>query len=160
MNCDFYADLLRKMVAVPSQSGNEAGVAGLIGDALDSLGIRFSRLQNNIVAVNRCFDKSRPTLALDAHIDTVAPNNGYTRDPYDAGSDPDIIYGLGSNDDGGSVVSMMAAFRHFYDKSMPINIMLVLTAEEETSGPGGAAWLYSPEEIGRASCRERVYVLV
>ena len=145
MNCDFYADLLRKMVAVPSQSGNEAGVAGLISDALDSLGIRFSRLQNNIVAVNRCFDKSRPTLALDAHIDTVAPNNGYTRDPYDAGSDPDIIHGLGSNDDGGSVVSMMAAFKHFYDKSMPINIMLVLTAEEETSGPGGAAWLYSPE---------------
>ena len=144
MNCDFYVDLLRKMVAIPSQSGNEAEVATLIGDALHCLGISFARLRNNIVAVNLAFDKSKPTLALDAHIDTVAPNNGYTRNPYDSGTDPDVIYGLGSNDDGGSVVSMIAAFKHFYDKTMPINIMLVLTAEEETSGPDGADWLYSP----------------
>ena len=144
MNCDFYVDLLRKMVAIPSQSGNEAEVATLIGDALHCLGISFARLRNNIVAANLAFDKSKPTLALDAHIDTVAPNNGYTRNPYDSGTDPDVIYGLGSNDDGGSVVSMIAAFKHFYDKIMPINIMLVLTAEEETSGPDGADWLYSP----------------
>lgn len=144
MNCDFYIDLLRKMVAIPSRSGDEAGVASLIGDALQSLGINYTRLRNNIVAVNSGFDRSKPTLALDAHIDTVAPNNGYTRDPYDAGADADIIYGLGSNDDGGSVVSMIAAFRHFYNESMPINLMLVLNAEEEISGPGGADWLYSP----------------
>lgn len=144
MNCDFYIDLLRKMVAIPSQSGNESKVASLIGDALKELGIRYHRLRNNIVAVNSGFDVSKPTLALDAHIDTVAPNNGYTRDPYDAGTDPDIIRGLGSNDDGGSVASMIAAFKHFYLEPMPINLMLVLTAEEETSGPNGADWLYSP----------------
>ena len=144
MNCDFYVDLLRKMVAIPSQSGNEAEVATLIGDALHCLGISFARLRNNIVAVNLAFDKSKPTLALDAHIDTVAPNNGYTRDPYDAWNDDQIVWGLGSNDDGGSVVSMIAAFKHFYKEQMPINIMLVLTAEEETSGPDGADWLYSP----------------
>ena len=144
MNCDFYVELLRKMVAISSQSGNEPEVAALIGDALHSLGISFARLRNNIVAVNQGFDKSKPTLALDAHIDTVAPNNGYTRNPYDSGADPDVIYGLGSNDDGGSVVSMIAAFKRFYGETMPINIMLVLTAEEETSGPDGADWLYSP----------------
>ncbi|MCR5518860.1 MAG: M20/M25/M40 family metallo-hydrolase [Bacteroidales bacterium] len=144
MNCDFYMDLLRKMVAISSQSGNEAEVAVLISAALDELGIKHELLRNNIVAVNEGFDKSKPTLALDAHIDTVAPNNGYTRDPYDAGNDPEKVWGLGSNDDGGSVVSMIAAFKHFYKEEMPINLMLVLTAEEETSGPDGADWLYSP----------------
>jgi len=144
MNCEFYIELLRKMVAISSQSGKEAEVSALISKALDELGIKHESLRGNIVAVNEGFDKTKPTLALDAHIDTVAPNNGYTRNPYDAGNDPDIIWGLGSNDDGGSVVSMIAAFKHFYKEDMPINLMLVLTVEEETSGPNGADWLYSP----------------
>lgn len=142
MNCDFYINLLRKMVAIPSPSGKEDGVSAVISAALNELGIKHEVLRGNIVVINEAWDASRPTLALDAHIDTVAPNNGYTRDPYDTGNDPATVYGLGSNDDGGSVVSMIAAFKHFYKEQMPVNLMLVLTVEEEISGPNGAEWLY------------------
>ena len=142
MNCDFYINLLRKMVAIPSPSGKEDGVSAVISTALNELGIKHEVLRGNIIAINEAWDAYRPTLALDAHIDTVAPNNGYTRDPYDAGNDPATVYGLGSNDDGGSVVSMLAAFKNFYKEQLPLNLMLVLTVEEEISGPNGAEWLY------------------
>ena len=92
------------MVRIPSLSGQESDVAACVASFLESAGIPVERPNGNIVAVSRHFDPSKPTLALDAHLDTVPVNNGYTRDPYDSGNDPDIIYGLGSNDDGGSVV--------------------------------------------------------
>ena len=137
--------LLRQMVRIPSLSREEAGVAACVGAALDSWGIPYELEEGNILALNRRFDPSKPTLALDAHLDTVPANNGYTRDPFHSGNDPDIIYGLGSNDDGGSVVSMTAAFRHFFELEMPVNLMLVLTREEEVSGPDGARRLFSPD---------------
>ena len=87
-------DLLRQMVRIPSLSGQETDVAACIASFLESAGIRFERFNGNIVAVNRHFDPAKPTLALDAHLDTVPVNNGYTRDPYDSGNDPDIIYKL------------------------------------------------------------------
>ena len=137
--------LLRQMVRIPSLSGQEAEVAACIGAALDGWGISWESVGGNIVSLNSHFDPSLPTLALDAHMDTVPVNNGYTRDPYDSGNDPDIIYGLGSNDDGGSVVSMIAAFRHFYSRTMPVNLMLVLSREEEVSGPDGTRYLFAPD---------------
>ena len=140
-------DLLRQMVRIPSLSGQETDVAACIASFLESAGIRFERFNGNIVAVNRHFDPAKPTLALDAHLDTVPVNNGYTRDPFDSGNDPDIIYGLGSNDDGGSVVSMIAAFRHFFEREMPVNLMLLLVRQEEVSGPDGTRWLFGPEGI-------------
>ena len=139
--------LLRQMVRIPSLSGQEADVAACIGAFLESAGIPFERFNGNIVAVNRRFDPAKPTLALDAHLDTVPVNNGYTRDPFDSGNDPDIIYGLGSNDDGGSVVSMIAAFRHFFEREAPVNLMLLLVRQEEVSGPDGTRWLFGPEGI-------------
>ena len=135
------------MVRIPSLSGQEADVAACIGAFLESAGIPFERFNGNIVAVGRHFDPAKPTLALDAHLDTVPVNNGYTRDPYDSGNDPDIIYGLGSNDDGGSVVSMIAAFRHFFEREAPVNLMLLLVRQEEVSGPDGTRWLFGPEGI-------------
>ena len=135
------------MVRIPSLSGQESDVAACVASFLESAGIRFERFNGNIVAVNRRFDPAKPTLALDAHLDTVPVNNGYTRDPYDSGNDPDIIYGLGSNDDGGSVVSMIAAFRHFFEREMPVNLMLLLVRQEEVSGPDGTRWLFGPEGI-------------
>ena len=137
--------LLRQMVRIPSLSREEAGVAACVGAALDSWGIPYELEEGNILALNRRFDPSKPTLALDAHLDTVPANNGYTRDPFHSGNDPDIIYGLGSNDDGGSVVSMTAAFRHFFELERPVNLMLVRTREEEVSGPDGARRLFSPD---------------
>ena len=76
MNCDFYLNLLRKMVAIPSPSGKEEGVSAVISAALNELGIKHEVLRGNIVVINEAWDASRPPLALDAHIDTVAPNNG------------------------------------------------------------------------------------
>lgn len=138
-----YIDLLRQMVRIPSLSFEEGKVASLVSGALDSFGIEHSLLNGNILAVNRHFDPRRRTLALDAHLDTVPASGGYTRDPLDPGDDASIVYGLGSNDDGGSVVSMIATFRHFYNMSLPFNLMLVLTREEERSGSDGARWLYA-----------------
>ena len=138
-------ELLRQMVRIPSLSREEAGVAACVGAALDRWGIPYEFVEGNILALNRRFDPSKPTLALDAHLDTVPANGGYTRDPFDSGNDPDIIYGLGSNDDGGSVVSMIAAFRLFFEREMPVNLMLVLTREEEVAGPHGARWIYSED---------------
>ena len=67
-----------------------------------------------------------PTLMLCAHIDTVSPCEGYSFDPYtpdyakaaEAIGCGDIIAGLGSNDDGASVVSMIAVLRYFVERSL------------------------------------------
>ena len=140
-----YIDLLGTMVQTPSLSFEEEAVAKVVCKALERFGMEFRLQRGNIFSINRHFDPSKPTLALDAHLDTVPAAVGYTRDPFDPGNDDSIIWGLGANDDGGSVVSMIAAFRHFYDMSLPINLMLVLTREEERSGPDGARWIYSKE---------------
>ena len=145
--------LLRQLVRIPSLSGQEAEAAACVQQALASFGIPCEEQRGNILSVNRRFDPAKPTLALDAHLDTVPANSGYTRDPFDPGTDPDIIYGLGSNDDGGSVVSMIAAFRHFFEADMPINLLLTLTRQEEVSGPDGARWLYAPDGLFAAGGR-------
>ena len=139
--------LLRQMVSVPSVSFEESAVRALICAALDSWDLPFVTARGNIVARSEGYDPSRPTLALDAHIDTVPACGGYTRDPFDPGDDPDIIYGLGSNDDGGSVVAMIATFRALCSEPLPFNLLLCLCCEEERSGADGAAWLYSPEGL-------------
>ena len=141
-----YIRLLREMVRIPSVSFEEEAVSAFLSSELTSLGIEHRRERNNIIAVNRCFSPGRRTLALDAHIDPVPASDGYTRDPHDPGLDDDTVWGLGSNDDGGSVVSMLAAFAHFYDREdLPINLMLTLTVEEERSGEDGSSWLYAPD---------------
>lgn len=134
--------LLRQMVRIPSESFGEDAVCGLLKDTLEGWGIEVTRMGNNVVAYNKLYDPKKPTLVLDAHLDTVPAAKSYTRDPLDPGDDPAIVWGLGANDDGGSVVAMSAAFRYFYDRQMPINIILALTCEEERSGPGGAKMLY------------------
>ena len=142
-DCQKYLQLLRKMIATPSLSFEEEAVCFLIDDFLTKEGIRHAVVNGNILALNEQFDPKKKTLALDAHIDTVPAAASYTRDPYDAGNDEDTIWGLGSNDDGGSVVSMTAAFAYFYKKEMPVNLMLILSREEERSGPDGTQYLFS-----------------
>ena len=98
-------------------------------------------------------------MMLNAHLDTVPANAGYSLDPYTpdyaevrklTGSGKgDVVYGLGSNDDGGSVVSMCAAFMYFYEMELPVNLMLVLSCEEERSGPGGMTLLWKMMEDGK-----------
>lgn len=138
-------ELLRKMIAVPSESFHEDAVADLVEQTFTAWGMNPHRLGNNVFVLNERYDRNLPTLVLDAHLDTVPAASGYTRDPYNPGTETDIIYGLGANDDGGSAVSMTAAFRCLAEREMGINLILCLDCEEEKSGPGGARMLYGPE---------------
>ncbi|MBQ5482069.1 MAG: M20/M25/M40 family metallo-hydrolase, partial [Bacteroidales bacterium] len=138
-------DLLRHLVHAPSQSFHEEAAAAWVGWWLDHQGIPYKTPKGNIVVAAAEPDPAKKTLALMAHLDTVPPAAGYTRDPYDPGTDPAVIHGLGSNDDGGSVVSMLAVLKLFYGKELPINLLLLLAREEECSGPDGTRWLFGPE---------------
>ena len=137
--------MLRTLVGIPSPSLGEAEAAAFISGTFAGWGVDHQRFGNNIIARSSGFDPALPTLSLDAHIDTVPAAHDYTRDPFDPGEDPDVIYGLGSNDDGGSVAAMTAAFRTLMDEPLPFNLMLTLCCEEERSGPGGARSVYAPE---------------
>ncbi|MBO4670664.1 MAG: hypothetical protein J5640_02325, partial [Bacteroidales bacterium] len=99
-------ELLRQMVRIPSPSFEEAAVVGLISNALKDWDVPHSVEKRNIIALSEGFDAARPTLALNAHVDTVPACSGYSFDPYDPGADPAVVRGLGSNDDGGSLAAM------------------------------------------------------
>ena len=141
---DESVELLRSMVRIPSVTYGETEVQKHISSWLDAAGVPHSCAGRNIVAFSEGFDPSRRTLALDAHIDTVPACGGYSFDPFDPGDDPEIVRGLGSNDDGGSVAAMIAVFRELRAVELPFNIVLTLSCEEERSGPDGADWLYAP----------------
>lgn len=130
--------LLKELIGKPSFSKEEEQTAAVISNFLDELGIGCHRLGNNIFALNRNFDPSRPSILLNSHHDTVRPNAHYTRDPYQAIEEDGKLYGLGSNDAGGSLVSLIGAFAHFYRKRFQnYNLVIATTAEEEISGTGG-----------------------
>lgn len=133
--------LLKEMVRIPSPSFEEGEVCSHISRWMEERGISHERIGNNIVA-EHITDKGKPVLMLCAHIDTVSPCEGYSFDPYDpeAGGEG-VITGLGSNDDGASVVSMIAAYR-YVTQNRNINVTLVLSCEEERSGKGGMTGLW------------------
>lgn len=131
-------ELLQKLIAVPSFSKEEDKTAAVIADFLTAKGIPVNRSGNNVWARNKHFDAAKPTLLLNSHHDTVKPNPGYTRDPFQAEIIDGKLYGLGSNDAGGPLVSLIATFAYFYDvPGLSYNIVLAATAEEEISGTGG-----------------------
>ncbi len=131
--------LLKKLIETPSFSGEEHDTAQLIWDWLMENGVStLSRKQNNVYAHNKHFDPSKPTLLLNSHHDTVIPNKGYTRDPFQAEVIEGKLFGLGSNDAGASLVGLLATFVSFYDTlDVSHNIVIVASAEEESSGPNG-----------------------
>lgn len=129
--------LLKKLVATPSFSKEEQQTAEIIADFLLSKNIRCSSKGNNIWAANRYFDPLLPSILLNSHHDTVKPNQGYTKDPFEAKIEDGKLYGLGSNDAGGCLVSLIMAFVCFYEKKLPYNLILAASAEEEISGKGG-----------------------
>ena len=99
--------LLRDLIRIPSPSREEAGTAERLAAFLSDSGIETHRKKNNVWAFNRHYDPAKPTILLNSHHDTVRPNSGYTRDPYDPAIEGDRLYGLGSNDAGASVVSLL-----------------------------------------------------
>ncbi|MFL5741816.1 MAG: M20 family metallo-hydrolase [Flavisolibacter sp.] len=130
--------LLKQLIATPSFSREEDRSALLIEKFLKEKGIEVERHLNNVWALNQYFDPSRPTLLLNSHHDTVKPNKGYTLDPFSPVEKEGRIFGLGSNDAGGALVSIIAAFVHFYPQADLLwNLILAASAEEEISGRNG-----------------------
>ena len=130
--------LLKKLIETPSFSTKEEQTALLIENWFQQHKIVYQRTKNNVWAVNKHFDPSKPSILLNSHHDTVKPNNGYTKDPFKAIVEDGKLYGLGSNDAGGCLVSLIATFTHFYArKDLTHNLVMVASAEEENSGANG-----------------------
>ena len=131
-------ELLKNLIKTQSFSSEEEGTATFIENWLNTHDIPFQRQANNIWATNKNFKEGKTTLLLNSHHDTVQPNNGYTRDPYSPDIEDGKLYGLGSNDAGGCLVSLIATFTYFYAYENPkYNLVLVASGEEESSGPNG-----------------------
>ena len=130
--------LLKSLIETPSFSSEEDKTAHLIENWFTQNSIPFERENNNVWAFNKYFDKSKPTLLLNSHHDTVKPNQGYTKNPFEVIVEEGKLFGLGSNDAGGALVSLMATFTHFYaNENLPYNMVIVASAEEESSGKKG-----------------------
>jgi acetylornithine deacetylase len=131
-------DLLKQLISTQSFSKEEEGTAAVIKAFLESKGIEPQQLLNNVWAVNKHFDATKPTVLLNSHHDTVKPNPQYTKDPLLPIVEDGKLYGLGSNDAGGCLVSLIATFVHFYNRdNLKYNLVLAATAEEEISGANG-----------------------
>ncbi len=131
-------ELLKKLIATPSFSKEELGTFSILNTFFESKGIKTHNIKNNIWAFNLHFNPLKPTILLNSHHDTVQPNHGYTNNPFDPNIENGKLFGLGSNDAGGCLVSLIAAFLHFYDhKELTYNICMLCTAEEEISGANG-----------------------
>lgn len=141
MQSDLYhnaVDLLKHLVAVPSFSKEEGGTAAVIADFFKAHGLTFERSGNNIWVRNKYHDDSKPAILLNSHHDTVRPASGYILDPFTAIEKGGKLYGLGSNDAGASLVSLIATFLYFNDRNnMKYDLVLAATAEEEISGANG-----------------------
>lgn len=131
--------LLHQLIETPSLSREESATADLIQQFLDKKGIPHQRFQNNIVAKTAEWSSDKPVLLLNSHHDTVKPAKGWQRDPFKATLEGDQLFGLGSNDAGASLVSLIATFCFFYNQELPVNLILAATAEEEISGLNGIA---------------------
>ncbi|MGK0254217.1 MAG: acetylornithine deacetylase [Mariniflexile sp.] len=130
--------LLKQLIETPSFSSEEDRTASHIEAWFQGYEIDYTRIKNNVWAVNKHFDESKPNLLMNSHHDTVKPNTAYTKDPFKAIVEDGKLYGLGSNDAGGCLVSLIATFTYFYNhKDLKYNLVLVASAEEESSGPNG-----------------------
>ncbi len=131
-------DLLKELIATPSFSKQEDQTAGILCRFIGERNIVHTRVGNNVFALNKYYDEQKPTILLNSHHDTVKPNPQYTKDPFAPVIEDGKLYGLGSNDAGGCLVSLLAVFLHFYEKQNgQYNVIFAATAEEEISGTGG-----------------------
>jgi acetylornithine deacetylase len=122
----------------------------VIEQFLQSKKIATNRLLNNVWATNKYFDSNQPTILLNSHHDTVKPNKQYTKDPFQPAIEDRKLFGLGSNDAGGCLVSLLTAFVHFYHQQhLPFNLVMAATAEEEISGNNGIELLLNDETFGK-----------
>lgn len=130
-------DLLQQLINTPSISREEEKAADVLCTFMEKNGLTYSRHLNNVWSIAPHFDEQKPTLLLNAHIDTVKPVAAWTRNPFKAKMEGNTLYGLGSNDDGASVVSLLQAFRVLNTRPQPYNLIFLASAEEEVSGKNG-----------------------
>jgi len=131
-------DLLKQLIATPSFSKEENETAEIICDFFNSLNVEYARIGNNVYAKSKYYDVSKPSVLLNSHHDTVKPNAKYTKDPFEPVEEDGKLYGLGSNDAGGCLVSLIATFLYYYDqKDLDHNVVFAASAEEEISGVNG-----------------------
>ena len=129
--------LLQKLIAIPSVSRDEEKAADLLENFMRERKLETRREKNNIWVVAPNFDENKPTLLLNAHIDTVKPAASWKRDPFKPTIEGDRLYGLGSNDCGGGLVSLLQVFRILATKTTDYNLVYLASAEEEVSGKDG-----------------------
>lgn len=129
-------DLLKNMIRIPSVSREEKDAADYMERWMKGNGFEARRLGNNLWMESGPAD-GRPTILLNAHIDTVKPASGYTRDPFTPEIEDGCLYGLGSNDDGGSLIALLETYSRLIQKEQPYRLIFSATAEEEVSGKGG-----------------------
>jgi len=131
-------DLLKQLIATPSFSKEENETAEIICDFFNSLNVEYARIGNNVYAKSKYYDVTKPSVLLNSHHDTVKPNAKYTKDPFEPIEEDGKLYGLGSNDAGGCLVSLIATFLYYYDqKDLDHNVVFAASAEEEISGVNG-----------------------
>ena len=131
-------ELLQKLIATPSFSKEEDKTADIIEQFFSERNISSNRFLNNVWCINKYFDETKSTILLNSHHDTVKPNQQYTKDFFSPIIEDGKLFGLGSNDAGGCLVSLIIAFCHFYEmENLKYNIVIAATAEEEISGTNG-----------------------
>ena len=130
-------ELLKRLIATPSISREEEKAADIVKEELHRLGFAPQRKGNNVWAQAWAYDEQKPTILLDAHLDTVKPNSQWTRDPFSPTVEGGKLYGLGSNDTGGSLVALLAAFVRLSKSEQPYNLIFLASAEEEVTGVNG-----------------------
>lgn len=129
--------LLQQLIATPSVSRDETRAADIMEDAMRGYGLSPRRDANNVWAIAPGYDAEKPTLLLNAHIDTVKPVSSWTRNPFSPDIEDGRLYGLGSNDCGGGLVALLQAFRHLSAGEQRYNTVYLASAEEEVSGKDG-----------------------
>ena len=141
-------ELLDRLIATPSVSRDEAATADIVEAFLRAhVKGEVKRIYNNVYVRTPLWDANRPTLLMNSHHDTVKPSASYTRNPYEPTHEAGRIYGLGSNDAGASVVSLIAAYRYLEEQELPYNMLLAISAEEEVMGEHGMRGLLP--ELGK-----------
>jgi acetylornithine deacetylase len=134
-------ELLQRLISTPSFSGEESASADLIYNFLTAHKVDACRFLNNVWAKNKRYSPEKPVLLLNSHHDTVKPSSAYSINPFEPKIDDGKLYGLGSNDAGGSVVSLLSTFIDFYERSLPYNLVIAITAEEEAICKNGISAL-------------------
>lgn len=133
-----YSDLLKEMISIPAISRGEEKRADFLEDFLKGMGHRVTRIHNNLLLGDSGMDSGKPTFLLNSHMDTVKPVAGWKSDPFEPLLEGGRITGLGSNDAGASVVSLIAAYHEMAPRVKDeLNLLLLISAEEEISGARG-----------------------